>query len=111
MRISGSVEGGTRQPNGAGQSLDPWSGLCTQGEMELNLSELFRLHEKVITITFTVRNTGAIDGTEVWDIASRCKEPHRPIVPDSSAVHYASCIGKYGTDEPERIRQHSSCCR
>ena len=41
-----------------------------------NLSKSFRLHEKVVIITFTVTNTGAIDGTEVWIIASRCKGSH-----------------------------------
>ncbi|KAH8120255.1 glycoside hydrolase superfamily, partial [Phellopilus nigrolimitatus] len=47
LSISGSVAGGTRQPNGPGQSLDPW------------------LHEKVITVTFTIRNNGTVDGTEI----------------------------------------------
>ncbi|KAL5495327.1 hypothetical protein ACEPAI_790 [Sanghuangporus weigelae] len=47
LSISGSAAGGTRQPNGAGQSLDPW------------------LHEKVITVTFTIRNNGTVDGTEI----------------------------------------------
>ncbi|KAL5519008.1 hypothetical protein ACEPAH_691 [Sanghuangporus vaninii] len=47
LSISGSVAGGTRQPNGAGQSLDPW------------------LHEKVISVTFTIKNNGTVDGTEI----------------------------------------------
>jgi len=45
--IVGSAVGGTRQPNGPGQSLDPW------------------LVDNAINATFTLRNTGAIDGTEI----------------------------------------------
>ncbi|KLO13958.1 glycoside hydrolase family 3 protein [Schizopora paradoxa] len=47
LTIVGSSAGGTRQPNGPGQSLDPW------------------LHDKVINVTFTVANSGSVDGTEI----------------------------------------------
>ncbi|THH08730.1 hypothetical protein EW145_g2510 [Phellinidium pouzarii] len=38
LSINGSTSGGTRQGNGPGQSLDPW------------------LHEKVVTVSFTITN-------------------------------------------------------
>lgn len=47
LSIVGSAAGGTRQPNGPGQSLDPW------------------LHDKVVNVTFTLTNAGAVGGTEV----------------------------------------------
>ncbi|PAV15192.1 glycoside hydrolase family 3 [Pyrrhoderma noxium] len=47
LKIEGSASGGTRQSNGPGQSLDPW------------------LHEKVITVSFSVENSGILDGTEI----------------------------------------------
>lgn len=47
LQISGSTTGGTRQPNGPGQNLDPW------------------LHEQVVTVTFTVKNNGSVAGTEI----------------------------------------------
>ncbi|KAI0095309.1 cellulose-binding beta-glucosidase [Irpex rosettiformis] len=47
LKISGSTAGGTRQPNGPGASLDPW------------------LHDPVVTVTFTLTNTGQVDGTEI----------------------------------------------
>ncbi|EJD04021.1 uncharacterized protein FOMMEDRAFT_187156 [Fomitiporia mediterranea MF3/22] len=47
LKISGSTAGGSRQPNGNGQSLDPW------------------LHEKVINVSFAIKNNGSVDGTEV----------------------------------------------
>ncbi|KAI5121415.1 hypothetical protein M0805_003187 [Coniferiporia weirii] len=47
LSITGTVSGGTRQPNGPGQSLDPW------------------LHDEVITVTFTLTNNGTVDGTEI----------------------------------------------
>ncbi|KAI0085604.1 glycoside hydrolase superfamily [Irpex rosettiformis] len=47
LKISGSTAGGTRQPNGPGASLDPW------------------LHDPVVTVTFTLTNTGQVDGMEI----------------------------------------------
>ncbi|KAI0803083.1 cellulose-binding beta-glucosidase [Irpex lacteus] len=47
LKITGSTAGGTRQPNGPGAALDPW------------------LHDPVVTVTFTLTNTGKVDGTEV----------------------------------------------
>lgn len=46
LRISGSAAGAT-PPSGPGSSLDP------------------SLHEKVITVTFTLKNTGAVAGNEI----------------------------------------------
>ncbi|KAI0361769.1 beta-glucosidase [Trametes cingulata] len=47
LKISGSTSGGTRQPIGPGSSLDPW------------------LHDPVVTVSFTLKNTGSRAGTEV----------------------------------------------
>jgi len=47
LSIVGSAAGGTRQQNGPGQSLDPW------------------LHDNVINATFTLKNSGSVDGTEI----------------------------------------------
>ncbi|KAI0348700.1 beta-glucosidase [Trametopsis cervina] len=47
LKISGSTSGGTRQPKGPGSSLDPW------------------LHTPVVTVTFTLTNTGTVAGTEI----------------------------------------------
>jgi len=47
LTITGSSAGGTRQPIGPGSSLDPW------------------LHDKVITVSFTLENTGTVFGTEI----------------------------------------------
>ncbi|KAI8995506.1 beta-glucosidase [Trametes punicea] len=47
LKISGSTSGGTRQPIGPGSSLDPW------------------LHEPVVTVSFTLENTGSRSGTEI----------------------------------------------
>ncbi|KAI0651725.1 beta-glucosidase [Trametes meyenii] len=47
LKISGSTSGGTRQPIGPGSSLDPW------------------LHDPVVTVSFTLKNTGSKAGTEV----------------------------------------------
>ncbi|KAF7309220.1 Glycoside hydrolase family 3 protein [Mycena kentingensis (nom. inval.)] len=46
LAVSGSTAGGTRQ-SGPGSSLDPW------------------LHTPVVTVRFSIRNTGALAGTEV----------------------------------------------
>ncbi|KAF7310068.1 Glycoside hydrolase family 3 protein [Mycena indigotica] len=46
LTISGSTSGGTRQ-SGPGSSLDPW------------------LHNPVVTVTFSIQNTGTLDGNEV----------------------------------------------
>ncbi|KIP12630.1 glycoside hydrolase family 3 protein [Phlebiopsis gigantea 11061_1 CR5-6] len=45
--VSGSTAGGTRQPMGPGSALDPW------------------LHDSVVTVSFTLKNNGTVDGTEV----------------------------------------------
>ncbi|KAI9057104.1 glycoside hydrolase family 3 protein [Trametes sanguinea] len=42
LHISGSTAGGTRQPMGPGSSLDPW------------------LHDPVVTVSFTLQNTGRV---------------------------------------------------
>ncbi|RPD81819.1 beta-glucosidase [Lentinus tigrinus ALCF2SS1-7] len=47
LKVSGSTSGGTRQPIGPGAALDPW------------------LHDKVVTVTFTVTNNGTVAGTEI----------------------------------------------
>ncbi|KAI0778053.1 beta-glucosidase [Trametes elegans] len=47
LHISGSIAGGTRQPSGPGSALDPW------------------LHEPVINVSFTLKNTGSRAGTEI----------------------------------------------
>ncbi|KAI0639272.1 beta-glucosidase [Trametes polyzona] len=47
LKVSGSTEGGTRQPDGPGSALDPW------------------LHDPVVTVSFTLTNTGSRAGTEV----------------------------------------------
>ncbi|EIW64808.1 beta-glucosidase [Trametes versicolor FP-101664 SS1] len=47
LKVSGSTAGGTRQAVGPGSALDPW------------------LHDPVVTVTFTVTNTGSRAGTEV----------------------------------------------
>ncbi|KAI0774767.1 beta-glucosidase [Trametes elegans] len=47
LKISGSTAGGTRQPPGPGSSLDPW------------------LHEPVVNVSFTLKNTGARAGGEI----------------------------------------------
>ncbi|KAI0735313.1 beta-glucosidase [Earliella scabrosa] len=47
LKVSGSTAGGSRQAPGPGSSLDPW------------------LHEPVVTVSFTLKNTGARAGTEV----------------------------------------------
>lgn len=47
LKISGSTAGGLRQSLGPGSSLDPW------------------LHDSVVTVSFTLTNTGAKAGTEV----------------------------------------------
>ncbi|KAJ6606906.1 glycoside hydrolase superfamily [Mycena sp. CBHHK59/15] len=46
LTISGSTSGGTRQ-TGPGSALDPW------------------LHDAVVTVTFTVQNSGTVSGNEV----------------------------------------------
>jgi beta-glucosidase len=47
ISVSGSTSGGTQQPVGAGSSLDPW------------------LHTAVVTVSFTLKNTGTLAGSEV----------------------------------------------
>lgn len=47
LKVSGSTAGGSRQSLGFGSSLDPW------------------LHQPVVTVSFTLKNTGARAGTEV----------------------------------------------
>ncbi|KAH9898527.1 beta-glucosidase [Cubamyces lactineus] len=47
LKITGSTSGGSRQPIGPGASLDPW------------------LHDPVVTVSFTLTNTGSRAGTEV----------------------------------------------
>ncbi|KAM5538168.1 hypothetical protein V8D89_008055 [Ganoderma adspersum] len=47
LKINGSTAGGSRQSLGPGSSLDPW------------------LHDPVVTVSFTLTNTGAKAGTEV----------------------------------------------
>ncbi|KAI0762855.1 beta-glucosidase [Fomes fomentarius] len=47
LKISGSTAGGSRQSLGFGSSLDPW------------------LHQPVVTVSFTLKNTGARAGTEI----------------------------------------------
>ncbi|OJT11066.1 hypothetical protein TRAPUB_12437 [Trametes pubescens] len=47
LKVSGSTAGGTRQAIGPGSALDPW------------------LHDPVVTVTFTLTNTGSRAGTEV----------------------------------------------
>ncbi|KAI1797754.1 beta-glucosidase [Ganoderma leucocontextum] len=47
LKISGSTAGGSRQSLGPGSSLDPW------------------LHDPVVTVSFTLTNTGSKAGTEV----------------------------------------------
>ncbi|KAH9944498.1 beta-glucosidase [Epithele typhae] len=47
LKVSGSTAGGARQALGPGSSLDPW------------------LHDPVVSVTFTLTNTGAKAGTEV----------------------------------------------
>lgn len=47
VTVTGSIAGGTRQPNGAGSSLDPW------------------LHTPVVTVQFTLKNTGTVGGHEI----------------------------------------------
>ncbi|KAI0824217.1 beta-glucosidase [Trametes gibbosa] len=46
LKVSGSTSGGTRQPTGPGSVLDPW------------------LHNPVVTVSFTLTNTGSRAGTE-----------------------------------------------
>ncbi|KAH9857905.1 beta-glucosidase [Lenzites betulinus] len=47
LKVSGSTAGGTRQATGPGSALDPW------------------LHDPVVTVSFTLTNTGSRAGTEV----------------------------------------------
>ncbi|KAH8100570.1 beta-glucosidase [Cristinia sonorae] len=47
LTVTGSTKGGTRQPIGPGAALDPW------------------LHDNVVTVSFTLTNTGEVAGTEV----------------------------------------------
>ncbi|KAG5221410.1 glycoside hydrolase family protein [Salix suchowensis] len=85
LSISGSIGTGTA-PTRPGSSLDPW------------------LHEKVITVTFSLTNSGSVAGHEV-----RKTRLHdyifSSVTTDPSAIHYSSSIGPVSSAELERIRQ------
>lgn len=57
LAIEGSAASDQSPPTGPGSSLDPW------------------LHEPVVTVTFTVENTGEVAGHEV------CRPPYLSTLP------------------------------
>ena len=67
LTIVGSTAGGSA-PVGPGSSLDPWYEILDLMKNLASSQIRYRLHDKVVTVGFSVKNTGAIAGHEVCTI-------------------------------------------